>query len=159
MMLGMRRARKREHSGCWRALALCPCSPDGFLLPWLPANGVAEAHLLAVMSARVMREQCRLQVCLEGCGVGTQDTLRTKRGGIQVADDRVDGPVMRFDKGVAGHICKACFSQYPLVMVGAAARLWLRGNGAVCGSAARPAADDLRDQALPRFRAARDAIA
>ena len=44
-------------------------------------------------------------------------------------------------------------------MVGAAPRLWLRSNGTVCGMVARPAADGLRDQALPRCRAAPETIA
>src|SRR5215510_5923190 len=78
---------------------------------------------------------------------------------MQVAYDRVDGPVMRDDKGVAGHLDKACLSQHPLVMIWPAARLVLGSNVAVCHLMARPAADGLRDQALPRSRAAPETIA
>ena len=76
---------------------------DGFLSGRFPANGVAESHLLVVFAARVMREERGLQRGLEGCSVVAQDPLRSKGGGIQVAYDHVDGPGMRYDKGVAGH--------------------------------------------------------
>src|SRR4030095_8646846 len=122
-------------------------------------NGVSESHLLAIRSAWVMREERDLQCCLEGCGVGTQDPLRTKGGGIQVAYDRVNGPVMRRDKRVAGHLDKSCCPQHPRVLVGGAARLWLCRHVAVCGIVACPVSDDLRDQALPRLPTAREAIA
>src|SRR5262249_51247822 len=55
-----------------------PQGYPGILSGRLPADSVAEAHLLVVLSARVMREERGLQLCLECCGVVTQDTLRTK---------------------------------------------------------------------------------
>src|SRR5215831_54370 len=63
------------------------------------------------------------------------------------------------DKGVAGHLDKSCCPQHHCVMVWAAARLWRCSTGAVCGMVACPMSDDVRDKALPRFRAAHEAIA
>src|SRR2546426_1147401 len=66
---------------------------------------------------------------------------------------------MRCDKGVAGHLYKSCCPQHPLVMVGAAARLWLCRHVAVCGIVACPVSDGIPDPALPRVPAPPEAIA
>src|SRR5262249_39720845 len=99
----------------------------------------------------IVGKQGRLQIALKGVCIAAQDALRTDGEGIEVSEDRFEGPVVRFDKGIAANLFKTALLQYPLRMLRAATGHMRCGDAPRGDSSAGPLVDGLGDNILPGF--------